>query len=112
MPTITVPEKTYAIPPGQLQAAQREVDGWRKTEGQGRRVNKAAGDMRVRRVMHRSHYFNAIAHGEDPRHDEGYIKDHVKRGQVIEVPVVTDAIVGRPLSAAGRDNYRDIFGHS
>lgn len=103
-------DAVFAYSPQQLAKAGRELETMKKEEAGGRRINKQAGDLRVRRVMHKTHFYNAIAAGEDPRHDEGYIKDHVKKGVVFEVPVAGGPIVGRPLSERGRQNFEAIFG--
>lgn len=98
----------YAYSKPQLEQANRELEVMKKEESVGRRVNKAAGDLRVKRVMHKTHLFNALAAGEDPRHDETYVKDHVKKGLIYEPPVVLEGIRARPLSRQGRENFDTI----
>lgn len=100
----------YAYTPKQIADGVKRTEQMRKEYADGRRVNKEAGDLRVRRVMDKALLFNAIAQGEDPRHDEGYVKDMVKRGNIVEVPVISDSITARPFSERGRRNFEAIFG--
>lgn len=103
-------DAVYAYTPAQIAEGVKRTEMMRKEYAAGRRVNKQAGDLRVRRVMDKTLLFNAIAAGEDPRHDETYVKDMVKRGNIVEVPVASESITARPLSARGRANFERIFG--
>ena len=101
----------YAYEKHQLEQASSELATMAKEEfSRGRFVNKAAGDLRVRSIMHRKHYYNALAAGEDPRKDEGYRRDMIKRECIVEVPVHSDSITARPLSEQGRQEFDRIFG--
>ncbi len=111
MPNVIKPKDAlYIHTPQQIAAGMKNTEKLRKEYAGGRRVNKQAGDLRVRRVMDKTLFFNAIASGEDPRHDETYRKDMIKKGCIVEVPVHSDSIVARPLSARGRQNFEAIFG--
>ncbi len=107
-PAIRIDKPVFAYTPEQLNAATADMELHAADQGETR-VNERAGNMRVRHVMDRRLYFNAIAAGEDPKNDEGYKSDMVKRGLIRAVPVVTGTIVGRPLSFRGRQNYDEIF---
>lgn len=100
-------DRVFAYTQEQLNESTAGLDAMAKDTGPTR-INVRAGNMRVRHVMDRKLYFNAIAAGEDPKNDEGYKRDMVKRGLIKEVPVVMDTIVGRPLSFRGRQNFEDI----
>lgn len=108
-PAIRIDEPVYTYTPEQMAKAARESAAMAKDAREGRRVNKEAGDLRVRRVMHTVHYHNAIAAGEDPRHDEGYMRDMVKRGCVHEVAIIKDSISSKPFTERGRYEFDRIF---
>lgn len=100
----------FAYSKAQLAKADRELDVMRKDAQSGRRVNKELGDLQVTHRMHRKHYFNALAAGENPTEDSMYRRDMIKRGCIVEVPVHSDSITARPLSEQGRQEFDRIFG--
>lgn len=110
MNVIKPKDALYIHTPQQIAAGLKNVEKMRKEYAGGRRINKQAGDLRVRYVTDKTLLCAAIASGEDPRHDETYRKDMVKKGCYVEVPVYSDTVVARPLSARGRKNFEAIFG--
>lgn len=105
----TTDDRVFAYDKAQLAKADRELAVMAKAATEGRRVNAEAGDLAVTHVMHRKHYFNALAAGEDPHRDSMYHRDMVKRGAIVPVRQITGNIVSRPLSDEGRENFEHIF---
>lgn len=110
MNVIKPKDAVYIHTPKQIAEGLKRTEVYRKEAAQGRRVNKAAGDLRVTHVMDKTLLMNAIASGEDPRKDDSYKRDMIKKGCIVEVPVHSESITARPLSARGRANFETIFG--
>lgn len=104
---ITSKGDVYAYSKRQLAEGSRSLAAFAKANPE-QRVNARAGNMRIKAVWDRRQWFNAVAAGEVPHRDEDFAKDAMKRGHGFAPKIVSDSIVGRPLSERGRSNYEAI----